>query len=97
MYEFSKNIGEITNVEIDLRHELNLLNSEFSIDVLYIRNIKFVRCDCFDDLEKTIDKGNNNLIAFALGKTEKVLGINSVGISNYISSISEEKEYPAVM
>ena len=53
MYEFSKNIGEITNVEIDLRHELNLLNSEFSIDVLYIRNIKFVRCDCFDDLEKT--------------------------------------------
>lgn len=46
---------------------------------------------------KTIDKGNNNLIAFALGKTEKVLGINSVGISNYISSISEEKEYPAVM
>lgn len=51
----------------------------------------------FDDLERTIDGGNNNLIAFALGKTEKVLGINSVGISNYISSISEEKEYPAVM
>lgn len=51
----------------------------------------------FDDLEKTIDSGNNSLIAFALGKTEKVLGINSVGISNYISSISEEKEYPAVM
>lgn len=51
----------------------------------------------FDDLEKTIDRGNNSLIAFALGKTETVLGINSVGISNYISSISEEKEYPAVM
>lgn len=51
----------------------------------------------FDDLERTIDGGNNNLIAFALGKTEKILGINSVGISNYISSISEEKEYPAVM
>lgn len=51
----------------------------------------------FDDLERTIDGGNNNLIAFALAKTEKVLGINSVGISNYISSISEEKEYPAVM
>ena len=55
MYEFSKNIGEITNVEIDLRHELNLLNSEFSIDVLYIRNIKFVRCDCFEKKEKTGD------------------------------------------
>lgn len=51
----------------------------------------------FDDLEKIVDGGSDNLIAFALGKTEKVLGINSVGISNYISSISEEKEYPAVM
>lgn len=51
----------------------------------------------FDDLERTIDGGNNNLIAFALGKTEKVLGINSVGISNFTASISEEKEYPAVM
>lgn len=53
MYKFSENIGEIKNVEIDLRHELNLLDSEFGINVLYIRNIKFVRCDCFDDLEKS--------------------------------------------
>ena len=53
MYKFSNNISEIKNVEIDLRHELNLLNSEFSINVLYIRNAKFVRCDCFDDIEKT--------------------------------------------
>lgn len=51
----------------------------------------------FDDLEKTIDKGNNNLIAFGLNKVEKIFGISSAGISNYISSISEEKEYPAVM
>lgn len=55
MYNFSENIGEIKNVGIDLRHELNLLNGEFSIDVLYIRNIKFVRCDCFSDLEKSGD------------------------------------------
>lgn len=51
----------------------------------------------FDDLEKTIDKGNNNLIAFGLNKVEKIFGISSAGISNYISSISEEKEYPAIM
>ena len=51
----------------------------------------------FDDLERTIDRGNNNIIAFALGKIEKILGINSVGISNFTASISEEKEYPAVM
>ena len=51
----------------------------------------------FDDLEKTINGESDHLIAFALAKTEKVLGISSAGISNYISSISEEKEYPAVM
>lgn len=55
MYEFSKNISEVKNVNIDLRHELNLLDSEFGIDILYIRNAKFVRCDCFNDLEKTGD------------------------------------------
>ena len=51
----------------------------------------------FDDLEKTIDKGNNNLIAFGLNKVENIFGISSAGISNYISSISDEKEYPAIM
>lgn len=51
----------------------------------------------FDDLEKTIDRGNNSLIAYALQKMEKVLGVSSVGVSNYISSISEEKERPAVI
>lgn len=51
----------------------------------------------FDDLEKTIDRGNNSLIACALQKMEKVLRISSAGISNYISSISEEKEHPAVI
>lgn len=51
----------------------------------------------FDDLERTIDGGNNNLIAFALGKTEKILGINSVGISNFLSSNIKEKEYPALI
>lgn len=55
MYEFSKNIGEINNVNIDIRQELDSLNKEFGICVLYIRNAKFVRCDCFDDLEKTGD------------------------------------------
>lgn len=55
MYEFSTDIGELKNVNIDLRHELNLLNGEFGIHVLYIRNNKFVRCSCFNDLEKTGD------------------------------------------
>lgn len=37
------------------------------------------------------------VIAFALGKTEKILGINSVGISNFLSSNMKEKEYPALI
>ena len=32
-----------------------------------------------------------------LGKTEKILGINSVGISNFLSSNMKEKEYPALI
>lgn len=51
----------------------------------------------FDDLEKTIDRGNNNLIAYALQKTAQVLGIDSTGISNFIASVNEEKEHPVVM
>ena len=53
MYEYSKNIGDINNVDINLRRELEGLKSEFAIDVLYIRNCKFVRCTCFDDTNKT--------------------------------------------
>lgn len=51
----------------------------------------------FNDLEKTINGESDHLIAFALAKTEKIFGISSAGISNYISEITEEKEYPAVM
>ena len=43
------------NVPIDLRHEINGLIKEFGINVLYINNCKFVRCTCFDDLNKTGD------------------------------------------
>lgn len=51
----------------------------------------------FDDLEKTIDRGNNNLIAYALQKTAQILGIDSTGISNFIASVNEEKEHSVVM
>lgn len=51
----------------------------------------------FDDLEKTIDRGNNTLIAYALQKTAQILGIDSTGISNFIASVNEEKEHPVVM
>ena len=54
MYKFSNNIQtEFRNVDIDLRHETQILTEEFGINVLYVRNNKFVKCKCFDDLNKT--------------------------------------------
>ena len=54
MYKFSNNIQtEFRNVDIDLRHEAQILTEEFGINVLYVRNNKFVKCKCFDDLNKT--------------------------------------------
>lgn len=54
MYTFSTKINsEFRNVDIDLRHETRILTEEFGINVLYVRNNKFVKCKCFDDLNKT--------------------------------------------
>jgi len=55
MYEFTTVKNEFRNVDIDLRHETQILTEEFGINVLYVRNNKFVKCKCFDDLNKTGD------------------------------------------
>lgn len=59
MYTFSKNLGETKNVNINIRNELDSLDSEFGIYILYIRNNKFVRCSCFDDTDKAGDPNCN--------------------------------------
>ena len=43
MYKFTNQEHEVHNVEIDLRHDAELLTNEFGIHVLYVRNCKFVR------------------------------------------------------
>lgn len=53
MYKFTDITSEFKNNDINLRHEMDLLTDEFSINVLYIRNNKFVKCKCFNDLDKT--------------------------------------------
>lgn len=55
MYKFTNKELEMKNVEINLRHDAELLTDEFGINVLYVRNCKFVRCKCFDDLNKIGD------------------------------------------
>lgn len=55
MYKFTNQQYELRNVDIDLRFQSDLLTDEFGIELLYVRNCKFVRCNCFDDLNKTGD------------------------------------------
>ena len=55
MYKFTNQESEVHNVEINMRQESNILTDNFGINVLYVRNCKFVRCTCFDDLNKVGD------------------------------------------
>lgn len=43
------------NVPIDIRHEAKYLTKEFGFNVIYVRNNKYVKCTCFDDLHKCGD------------------------------------------
>ena len=80
MYQFTNRQSEFANVNIDLRHELELLKGSFSIQVLYIRNCKFVRCDCFDDTEKT---GNSKCPkCFGSGYFASIQKFNTIESSN---------------
>ena len=51
--EYNAILNERSTNCIDMRAELARLQDEFAIDVLYIRNNKFVKCTCFDDVNKT--------------------------------------------
>lgn len=53
MYKFTDKKSEVNNVAIDMRRNADGLVQEFGIDVLYVRNCKFVKCRCFSDLDKT--------------------------------------------
>lgn len=55
MYKFTDNKAELNNVDIDMRRNAEGLIHEFGINVLYVRNCKFVKCRCFSDLDKTGD------------------------------------------
>ena len=80
MYKFTDKESEIRNVEINLRHEAETLTNEFGIDVLYIRNCKFVRCKCFDDLNKTGDPDCK--LCFGTGHFASIEKIQTIESSN---------------
>ena len=80
MYKFTDKESEIRNVEINLRHEAETLTNEFGIDVLYIRNCKFVRCRCFDDLNKTGDPDCK--LCFGTGHFASIEKIQAIESSN---------------
>lgn len=80
MYNFTNQKNEVWNVEIDLRYESDGLISEFGMDVLYVRNCKFVRCRCFDDLHKT---GNPKCpICFGTGHFASIEKLQCIESSN---------------
>ena len=80
MYKFTDKELEVHNVEINLRHESKTLTDEFGIDVLYIRNCKFVRCRCFDDLNKAGDP--NCKLCFGTGHFASIEKIQAIESSN---------------
>ena len=65
---------------IDLRVEEKRLIEEFGFDALYIRNCKFVRCSCFDDLNKTGDP--NCPLCFGSGYFASIEKIKTIESSN---------------
>ena len=88
MYKFTNQTKEVRNVEINLRHESSILTDEFGIKVLYARNCKYVRCKCFNDLNKTGDP--NCKLCFGTGhfaSIEKIKAIESAN-SAYSSTSS---------
>lgn len=45
----------LANVDLDIRKEVSLLQKEFSIDILYVRANKYIRCKCFNMLHQVGD------------------------------------------
>ena len=80
MYKFTNVSAEIKNVNIDLRHESDILTEEFGIDMLYIRNCKFVRCRCFNDANKTGDP--NCKICMGSGYFASIQKVKAIESSN---------------
>mgnify|MGYP006990301722 CR=1 FL=1 len=80
MYEFTNKSADVFNVEIDLRYEADGLISEFGIDALYVRNCKFVRCKCFNDLNKTGDP--KCPLCFGTGHFASIEKIQTIESSN---------------
>ena len=47
------NVSKSAN--IDLRKEFDVLQNSFSIDILYIRTSKYIKCNCYNPLHKVGD------------------------------------------
>lgn len=61
---------------IDIRNEFELLQKEFSIDILYVRATKYIRCKCFNELHQTGD--SNCHICFGTGHVCSVEKMNVI-------------------
>lgn len=94
MYKFTNKELEMRNVEIDLRRDAKLLTEEFGINALYVRNCKFVRCRCFDDLNKTGDP--NCKLCMGTGHFASIQKIQTIESSNSPYSSSNAIEHTPI-
>lgn len=87
MYKMTNTQYDMTNVPINLREDAHKLIEEFGINMLYVRNCKFVRCRCFDDLNKTGDP--NCPICMGMGhfaSIQKLMAFESQNSAYYDSN-----------
>lgn len=63
---------------IDLRKEYEVLQKQFSIDILYIRTSKYIKCECYNPLHKVGDPSCKKCLGRGyLNTIEKVSAINT--------------------
>lgn len=100
-----------SGVKIDLREEFDLLQNEFSLSILLIRNNNDTRCRCYDPLHR--DGNRNCKMCGGSGKISSIEKINVIhqnankdnnvklteiglSITNTISFYIDRKHFPKV-
>ena len=78
--------------DINLRSEVNYLINSYGITILYIRNSKYMKCKCYDELYKSGDHSCE--VCFGTGKITSIEPIKCFYNNNsYYSKLSGAGKY----
>lgn len=79
---------KMKNAGVSTYHFDNNMFSEYQTDIngdtVFVAPTNY-----FEALERTITGGNDLLITHALGQTEQIIGVESEGLKNYITEVSQ--------